>query len=256
MTKPKVYSLGGYQTDYASNWSRNGQSIFDLLKATVEGALTATSIEPHEVEVAHIGNFVSALFCSQVQLGGLFTSIHPVFASLPTARHEAACASGGVAVLAAAAEIEAERYDLACVTGIELMRNVSGEQAAAYLGVAAWTGREAQEARFPWPYMFSRLADVYADRYGLKYKHLARIAQLNFSNAKRNPNAQTRHWTFKDQSFAQNDEYNPIIEGCLRKQDCGQITDGAAAVFLASERYAAEYARRHGLSLEDLPIIK
>jgi acetyl-CoA C-acetyltransferase len=256
MPKPKVYILGGFQTDYATNWTRNGCTIYDLLKATVEGALSATSVEPREVEVAHIGNFVDELFCAQGQLGGLFTSIHPDFASMPASRHEAACASGGVAVLAAAADIEAERYDIACVTGIELMRNVSGEQAANYLGLAAWTGREAQAARFPWPYMFKRLMDVYEERYGFKYEHLAHIAQINFSNAKRNPNAQIRNWTFKQQSFAEDDEYNPIVEGRLRKQDCGQITDGGAAVILASERYTIEYARRHGLRIEDLPVIK
>jgi acetyl-CoA C-acetyltransferase len=256
MTKPAVYILGGYQTDYATNWTREGYTLFDLLKATVEGALTATGVEPSEIEVAHIGNFVSELFCSQGQLGGLFTSIHPDFASMPASRHEAACASGSIAVLAAAADIEAERYDVACVTGIELMRNVPGEQAANYMGVAAWSGREAQYARFPWPYMFNRLMEVYNERYGLKYEHLAHIAQVNFSNAKRNPNAQTRNWTFKQENFSENDEYNPIVEGRLRKHDCGQITDGGATVILASERYAIEYARRHGLQLEGLPAIK
>jgi acetyl-CoA C-acetyltransferase len=256
MTKPEVYILGGYQTDYATNWTREGYTLFDLLKATVEGALTATGVEPSEIEVAHIGNFVSELFCSQGQLGGLFTSIHPDFASMPASRHEAACASGSIAVLAAAADIEAERYDVACVTGIELMRNVPGEQAANYLGVAAWSGREAQDARFPWPYMFNRLMEVYNERYGLKYEHLAHIAQVNFSNAKRNPNAQTRNWSFKQENFLENDEYNPIVEGHLRKHDCGQITDGGATVILASERYAIEYTRRHGLQLEGLPAIK
>lgn len=256
MTKPAVYLLGGYQTDYALNWSRESGTIFDLLKATVEGALAATAIEPNEVEVAHIGNFVGELLCGQGQLGGLFSSIHSDFASLPTARHEAACASGSIALLAASAEIEAGRYDLACVTGIELMRNVPGEQAAAAMGVAAWCGREAQEARFPWPYLFNRLMDVYEERYGLKYEHLARIAQINFGNAKRNPNAQTRRWTFHDQSFSTDERYNPSIEGRLRKQDCGQITDGGATVFLASEHYAQQYASRRGLSLAHLPVIK
>jgi len=256
MSKSEVYILGGYQTDYAINWTRDGYTLFDLLKTTVEGALTATGVEPSEIEVAHIGNFVGELFCSQGQLGGLFTSIHPDLASMPASRHEAACASGGIAVLAAAADIEAERYDIACVTGIELMRNVSGEQAAHYLGVAAWSGREAQDAHFPWPYMFNRLMEVYDERYGLNYEHLAHIAQINFSNAKKNPNAQTRNWTFKQESFLENDEYNPIVEGRLRKQDCGQITDGGAAVILASKRYAIQYARRHGLQLERLPFIK
>lgn len=192
MAKPKLYVLGGYQTDFALNWSRAGATAFDLLKATVEGVLAATKIEPREVEVAHIGNFAGELFLGQGQLGGFFASAHPAFDTLPTARHEAACASGSIALLAAGAEIEAGRYDLACVLGIEQMRNVSGQQAAANLGAACWAGREVQEAVFPWPYMFSRLADVYDARYGLNNAHLARIAQINFANAKKNPNAQTR----------------------------------------------------------------
>ncbi len=256
MSKQNVYILGGYQTDFAINWTRNGHTIYDLLASSVEGALASTQIEPAEVEVAHIGNFVGELFCAQGQLGGLFATIDPAFAAIPASRHEAACASGGVALLAAAADIEAERYELACVTGIELMRSVSGEQGANYLGVAAWTGREAQEARFPWPYMFNRLMEVYDERYGLKYEHLAHIAKINFGNATRNPNAQTRAWTFQERSFTQDDEYNPVVEGCLRKQDCGQITDGAATLLLASRRYAEAYASKRGLHIDDIPYIK
>jgi acetyl-CoA C-acetyltransferase len=81
--------------------------------------------------------------------------------------------------------------------------------------------------RFPWPHVFSQLGDEYERRYGHDDRHLARIAEVNFGNAKRNPNAQTRRWTFTDRSFAQDDEANPVIEGRIRKQDCGQITDGA-----------------------------
>src|SRR5262245_5017739 len=108
----RVYILGGYQTDFALNWSRRGQGIYDMLEAAVVGALAATQIETAEVETAHIGNFVGELFRGQGQLGGLFASIDPAFAGIPAARHEAACASGSMAALAAAAEIEAGRYDL------------------------------------------------------------------------------------------------------------------------------------------------
>ena len=49
---------------------------------------------------------------------------------------------------------------------------------------------------------------------------------------------------------------NPVIEGRLRKQDCGQITDGAVTVFLASKEYAADYATKHGIDLNDIPHIQ
>jgi acetyl-CoA C-acetyltransferase len=252
MASESVYILPGYQTDFAKSYSKGGLTIFDLLQDTVEGALGAAKLDPAEVDVAHIGNFAGELFTRQGHLGGLFASIHPDLGGVPASRHEAACASGSAAVLAAAADIEAGRYDLACVVGLELMRNVPGDQAAAHLGAAAFIGREALEARYPWPFLFSRIADVYADRYGLRYEHLARIAQKNFENARKNPNAQARGYTFHERSFAEDDEQNPVVEGRIRKQDCSRITDGGAAIFLASARRAAEYAARRGLGLADL----
>ena len=141
--------------------------------------------------------------------------------------------------------------------GVEQMRNVPGEQAAEYIGgPAMWSGHEATDVTYPWPHMFSEVAIEYDNRFGLKQEHLAGIAKVNFANAKRNPNSQTRKWVFTEESFQEDDAANPVIEGRIRKQDCGQITDGAACVFLASAAKAAEYAKRRGLSIDDIPYIK
>lgn len=253
----EVYILGGAQTDFARNIEREGGGMFELFRDVAEAAFTATQIEPKEVEVAHVGNFVGELFAGQGQLGGFFGHVHPDLAGIPASRHEAACASGSIAILAAAAEIEAERYGLALVLGIELMRNVPGQKAAEYLGAAAWTGREAQEARYLWPYMFSQVAAEYEERFGLDRAHLRAISKNNFANAKRNPNSQTRGWSLGPDNFSEsNDEANPPIEGSLRKSDCGQVTDGAAAIFLASREVAEAYARKRGIPMESIPRIK
>ena len=47
-----------------------------------------------------------------------------------------------------------------------------------------------------------------------------------------------------------------MIDGAVRKMDCGQITDGAACVVLASEKAARAHAAKRGLKLEDIPRIK
>jgi len=251
-----VYILGGWQSDFSQNWSREGMEISDAFAGCVLKGLEATGLEPRDVECGHVGNFVAELFASQGILGGFFGLVHPDFDGMPTARHEGACASGSLAILAAAAEIEAGRYDLACVLGIEQMRNVSGGVAAQHLGTAAWTGHEFQDATYLWPRAFSDLGEEYQKRWGLKYEHLMRIAEVNFTNAKRNPNAQTRGWKFGPESFTANNDVNPVVEGMIRKQDCGQVTDGAAVVFLASPARAAAYAKQHGLSLDGIPRIK
>ena len=255
MTK-EIFILGGAQTDFSKNWTRDNQNLFDLFSETVLGGLSACDLEPRDIEVGHVGNFVAELFAGQGMLGGYFGHVHPGFAGMPAARHEGACASGSLAALAAMSDIESGRYNLACVVGLELMRNVPGETAAQYLGAAAWAGREALGAKYLWPAMFSDLAEEYDRRYGLKYEHLAEISRINFSNAKRNPHAQTKKWAFTDKSFTQDNEANPVIEGWMRKQDCGQVTDGGAVVFLASAQKAREYADARGLPLDALARIK
>ena len=135
MTEP-VHILGGWQSDFAERAPEGG--FFPLLEAATLGALADADLEPADIEVAHIGNLAGELTAFQAQLGGLLVSIDPAFMGLPTSRHEAACASGSLAALAAAAEIEAHRYDVALVAGAEILRNVGGLRAAELLSCAGW----------------------------------------------------------------------------------------------------------------------
>ena len=156
-----VYILGGWQSDFGRNWTREGLDIAGAFSEALNHGLAETGLEPKDIETGHVGNFVGELFAGQGLLGGFFGLVHPDFDGLPTSRHEAACASGSVAILAATAEIEAGRYDLACVLGIEQMRNVPGKTAAEHLGAAAWTGYEFGDADYVWPRAFSDLAEEY-----------------------------------------------------------------------------------------------
>jgi acetyl-CoA C-acetyltransferase len=251
-----TYILGGWQSDFARNWAREGVEMADGFGEAVHGGLAAASLDPADIDVGHVGNFVGDLFAGQGLLGGFFAQTEPAFDGLPTSRHEGACASGSLALLAAMSDIQAGHYGTALVVGIELMRNVPGQTGAEYLGAAAWTGHEFGDATYVWPRAFSNLTDEYDSRYGIDEAHLRHIAQVNFANAKRNPNAQTRNYSFSNASFTNDDEANPVIEGRVRKTDCGQVTDGAAAVVLASPERAAEYAKARGIPLDSLPRIK
>lgn len=254
--KNPVYILGGTQTDFAVNWTRTDRSLFDVFGTAVLGAVEDANVEPADVEVGHVGNFVAELFTGQGMLGGYFGHVHPDFVGMPASRHEGACASGSLAALAALSDLQSERYGLACVVGVELMRNVPGVEANKNLGAARWVGKEAMDSPYVWPSMFSDLAEEYDRRYGLNYDHLMEIARINFANAKQNPNAQGRDWSFTAESFSKDDEANPVVDGWMRRQDCSQITDGAAAILLASESRAAEYASKRGLSLDSIPKIE
>lgn len=254
MTAP-VYILGGFQTDFARNWSKEGKHIAALIREAVEGGLEATGLAPKDLQVGHVGNFAGELYTMQGHLGALLVDVDPALSGLPTARHEAACASGSIAALAASAEIEAGRYDCALVVGVEQMKTVSAKVGGDYLGTAAWYEREAQGIDFPFPKLFGRLGDEYDRRYGLRDEHLAHISAVNYANAKRNPKAQTRTWYMNERHACAASDYNAVVGGRIKITDCSQVTDGAVSLFLASEAFAKRYAQARGLSQGDLPRI-
>jgi acetyl-CoA C-acetyltransferase len=224
-----TYVLGGYQTDFARHLAREGKELADLVKETVEGTLAAAGVEPEDIGAIHVANAFGELFCHQSQLGAMPATVCPALWGIPAVRHEAACASGSVAVLAAQAAIQAGQIDCALVLGVEQERHVSGEMAARNMGAAAWTGHEGEGARYLWPHMFARIADIVNP----PDEALAAIAKKNLDYAKQNPLAQTRGWTYSTDV-----DKNPVVEGRLRRNDCAQITDGAAGIVLASERFA------------------
>lgn len=250
-----VYILGGHQTDFAKAWSRGGEDIADITRETTLGTLQAAAVEPSAVQSIHVGNAFGELQRRQAHLGALVAQVVPDLWGVPAMRHEGACASASLAVLAAMAEIEAGRYDCVLVLGVEEFKNLSGSEASVNQNAAAWQGREGFDCTYMWPAAFGRVAQEYERRYGLDRRHLNRIAELNYANARRNPLAQTRRWQFDERSFTDDDEANPLIEPGTRRQDCGQITDGGCGVLLASAAFAADHARRTGRPLARMPRI-
>jgi acetyl-CoA C-acetyltransferase len=251
-----IYLLGGHQTDFARVWSREGLDYTDMMREAIDGALTACRLEADDIDAVHVGNAFGELYRGQGHLAAMVAQVKPEFHGKPAMRHEAACASSSLGILAATAELEAGRYDCIMVVGVEEEKNLPGEQASQVQNAASWKDREGFDCKFVWPAVFGRVAMEYDERYGLDRRYLNRIAEINMGNAKRNPNAQTRGWKFRAETFTDDDEFNPVIEPGTRRQDCGQITDGAVGLVLASDRFMERYAARRGVKAHEFPVIR
>jgi len=243
-----TYILGSSQTDFARAWSRENLDISDMIRVSVLDALDDAKVDPAQVQSIHVGNAFGEMQRAQAHLGSMVAQVVPELWGVPAMRHEGACASSSLAVLAAMAEIEAGRYDCVLVVGAEEFKNTRGDIASVNQNAAGWQGHEDIECKFLWPAVFGLAAQEYDRRYGLDRKYLNRIAELNYGNARRNPLAQTRGWQFNALSFTDDDNANPLIEPGTRRQDCGQITDGASSLVLASPTFAAEWMHRTGKS--------
>ncbi len=239
-TQQPVWIIGGYQSDFARNLTKESLEIGDLVKETATGTLMAAGISTAQVEVIHVANAMGELYVNQGHLGSMVATMVPELSGVPATRHEAACASGGVAVMAAMADLESGRYDVALVLGVEIERNVPGPVGASYLASAAWVGHEGEGQDYVWPFTFSQIAEEYERRYGLQDEHLRRIAAQNFANAKTNPKAQTRGWATPPECFSDDDDANAQVVGRVRRYDCSQVTDGGAGIVLVSDRWLSE----------------
>ena len=181
--------------------------------------------------------------------------MNPAFYGVPSARYEAACASSSVALDAGITKISNGDYDVAIVAGWELMKTVDSKTGGDFLGYAAYYEKEGKGIDFPFPKLFGKLADEILGKYDVDEQcfmnALARISVINYANGKRNPNAQTRKW-FMDQMQAESRgiDTNPCVGGRLAVSDCSQVTDGAAVVVLASEKFIKE----HGI--KNAPVVK
>ena len=245
-----VYVLGGSQTDFERNWKKEGKGVVALLKEVVFAAMKNTGLSSDEViklnknnKIAlFIGNFAAEYYINQGHLGPLMTEIDSCFYGVPSGRFEAACASGSVAIDAAITKIKADEYDLAIVIGFELMKTVDSKTGGDFLGRAALYDVEAKGIEYPFPKLFGKLAEETVKKYHLdedRYKkNLAAIANINYANGKRNPNAQTRKWFMNEkQANSRGIKTNDLVGNMLAVSDCSQVTDGAACVILASKRY-------------------
>ncbi len=259
----KVYILGGAQTDFERNWTKEGKNSIALLKEVIADGLLAAGLSLDDVRelnkenrvACFVGNFIAEKYTEQGHLGALLTEVDPVFYGVPSARYEAACASGSAAIDAAQTKIQCGEYDVAIVVGWELMKTVDSKTGGDILGRAAYYEKESRGIDFPFPKLFGRLADETIKKYGIDEKRymdaLTKISVINYSNAKRNPFAQTRKWFMSyEQASTRGTDTNPIVGGRLAVSDCSQVTDGAAVIVLSSGRFVKERG------IKNKPVIK
>jgi hypothetical protein len=94
-----VFVLGGAQTDFARNWSKENKHIVAMMREAMLGGLEVAAIEASDIETAQVGKFAAEFYSNQGHLGAFMVKINPAFFRIANSRHEAACASGSIAVL-------------------------------------------------------------------------------------------------------------------------------------------------------------
>ncbi|MEC7948958.1 MAG: hypothetical protein VX265_15425, partial [Myxococcota bacterium] len=218
---------------------RENPSLKEHLGAAVDGTIADTGLDPASVDRLYIGNFVGELFINQGHLGAALVGMHPAFDGKPASRLEAACASGGLAVLSGIDAIAAGA-DVVLVAGAEIQTTASARTGGDYLARAADYARQRGLDDFTFPALFARRIKAYREKHGLDDEVLGMLSKKAYDNANLNPKAHmharkvTLEWAAsasdRNPNFLGNEALNPY----MRLSDCSQVSDGASAMVLVS----------------------
>ncbi len=143
---------------------------------------------------------------------------------MPMINVENACASGASAVIGAAAMIRGGEAELAIALGAEKLTRPGG----GFLPIVA-DDLESAMGRVM-PAAFAMQAQLHMRRYGTTLAQMARVAVKNRRNGALNPRCHFREAVDVAQVLA-----SPAIAEPLTRLSCCPVSDGAAAVVLASE---------------------
>lgn len=212
----------------------------DLIVRAAGEALTHSGIDGNQVDGIWLGN-LNGGFTPDIFASSLALEADPGLRWKPATRLENACASGSAALYAACDAIESGRARIALVIGAEKMTGVSGDEVTRILGNCAYSGEVGQPSG-GFPGIFGQIAQQYFNSWGDHSETLARIASKNHANGVANPWAQMRRDLGFD--FCNTvSEKNPLIAAPLRKTDCSLVSDGAAALVLASDAAMRDFPR-------------
>lgn len=230
--------------------------LFDIsIPQIVANAITETCAEigvpPSAVDVGSIGAACHISLNEQGLLAGLMAAV-PGLESKPLDSVENACASGGVAVLSVIQKIQCGWGDVGIAVGYEKMRDATGAMDGKLVGkvLGYFSHPDDRIGKvFVFPHLFAEMMQCYLNVHGVREEDLANIAVQEYANARHNPYAQMQKVQITLEQAMKIEGINRyLVEGLpLKTYDCSQITDGYAALILATE----EGLRKLGVSKAD-----
>jgi len=150
-------------------------------------------------------------------------------------RCEAACASGSSAVATAYQAVANNEADIAMAIGIEKMTEVDILTSVELIGRAGYYLWEFHNFGMTFPAYYALHATAHMKKYGTTEEDLARVAVKNHKYGAMNPYAHFQRAIKVEDVLS-----SRVIAWPLKIFDCCPVSDGAAAVVLASENKAKE----------------
>lgn len=201
-------------------------------------ALKDAGVKPNQIEMVYCGNAAAGVLSPQ---GTTVTQVilrEVGITGIPMLRVENACASGATAINQAWLAVASGLVDVVLVLGVEKMTGAPRPKVFEYMASASDVELEGAMG-LTMPGVFAMIARRHMQEFGTTREQIAKVAVKNHANGALNPSAH-----FRKPISVEDVLKAPVVAHPLTLLDCCPVTDGAAAVVLASRATADRLGKR------------
>jgi acetyl-CoA C-acetyltransferase len=211
---------------------RSDVNLSELAFEAVQPSLLESGLTAKEIPYMALG---SMAIWSEEPLPAVVIAEYCGLTGAGLVRCEAACASGSAATFSAYSAIASGQIDSALVVGAEKMRQIDTPTVLEMIGRAGHYMWEFENFGMTFPAYYALHATQHMTKYGTTEEDLASVAVKNHKYGAMNPLAHFQQEITVEQALG-----SCLVAWPLKLYDCCPITDGAAALVLASEEKVKE----------------
>jgi acetyl-CoA acetyltransferase len=232
----KIYIAAYHQSKFGKLMN---VTVPQIVANAIGGVCRQINAAPAAIDVGSIGAACNFTLNEQGLLAGLVASV-PGLEGKPIEAIENACASGGMAVLSVIHKLQLDMGEVGIALGYEKMRDAEGKMDGALIGkVLGYFSHPDERAGkvYVFPHLFAEVMRDYMAAHGVTESDLAQIAVHEYANAKFNSCAHMNKVQITLEQATRIEGINRyVVDGLpLKTYDCSQISDGYAALILATD---------------------
>ena len=225
MTRVAIVGIG-----HSRFGRRTDVNVAELAYESIRHAIEDAGVDKKEIEnvvVASMGEWY------EEALPAVVVNEYAGLSSVGTMRVEAACASGSAAVKAAYDSITSGGAEIAMAVGLEKMTEVESRTSVELIGRAGSYMWEFENYGMTFPAYYALHAVSHMSKFGTTEEDMARVAVKAHHYGAMNPLAQ-----FQKEITIEKVLGSEVVAWPLKLYDACPLTDGSAAVVMASEERA------------------
>jgi len=214
------------------------RSLQDLAYEPIWNAIHESDIDPHDIDIAFVGNAYAGLITGQESVRGQVVMGEAGITRIPIINVENACASGSTAFYLAHKAVASGQSELALAVGMEKLFCSDTAKSLKALSTSSDLDIEGRMGIL-FAGIYSMRARAHMEKYGLTREQFAKVAVKNHDHGALNPHSQYRNRVTVEEVL----ESRMIADPITLFMTC-PLGDGGAAALIGTKEMALRMGKR------------